>query len=84
MFDPTVQRFLGGAAGGLVQRGSSLEQARLQSMRLLDASMYRQAAVLAYNHVFELITVLFLLSIPLIWFLKDKPPEGAIEIHVSE
>ena len=85
MFDPTVQRFLGGATAGLAQRGSGTLQARTQALRLLDGSLYRQAAVLAYNHVFELITLVFLISLPLIWFLKEqKKPDQPMEIHVAE
>ena len=83
-FDPTVQRFLGGATGGLMARGADVGRARAQALRLLDVSVLRQAAVLAYNHVFELITVLFLASVPLIFLLRQKPVDPDAEIHVSE
>jgi DHA2 family multidrug resistance protein len=84
MFDPAVQRFLSGATGGMVQRGSSMTRARSQALQLLDYSLLRQAAVLAYNHVFWLIAAMFLVSVPLVLLLREAPMEADAPMHVSE
>jgi DHA2 family multidrug resistance protein len=84
MFDPMVQRFLSGAVGGMVQKGSAMTTARGQAVQLLDFSLLRQAAVLAYNHVFWLIAAMFLISVPLVLLLREAKLEPGAEMHVSE
>ncbi len=70
-YSPQAQQFLSGATNGLMQKGADWATAHTQALALLAGSVTRQAAVLAYNHVFALITVLFLVSVPLVFFLKN-------------
>ncbi|MGD2067931.1 MAG: MDR family MFS transporter [Gemmatimonadota bacterium] len=70
-FDPGVRGFLGAATVGMMQRGGDLATARLQALALLRGKLTRQAAVLAYNHVFALVTLLFLFSVPLVLLLRS-------------
>lgn len=83
-YDPAVQRFLNGATGGMLAHGSDAFRARDQALRLLDFNLLRQSSVLSFDHVFWLIAVMFLLAVPLVFLLKEKPTDPDAEIHVSE
>jgi DHA2 family multidrug resistance protein len=79
--DPNVVAWVQRVAAGLMARtGSDLATARLQAVKLLNLSVLRQASVLAYNHVFLLVTFLFILGLPLVLLLKT--PEGAVEHEI--
>lgn len=52
-------------------RGADLQGADGQALKVLDGIIMRQASMLSYNHVFFIIAVTFLLSIPLILFIRD-------------
>jgi MFS transporter, DHA2 family, multidrug resistance protein len=82
-FDPAARSFLQGATAALMQRGADLATATRQALRLLDARIARQAAVLAYNHVFALITVLFVISIPLVFLLRSSLADPDAEVIVE-
>jgi DHA2 family multidrug resistance protein len=60
--------------GGMQARGSDLATARERALQLLDLSVTRQAAVLAYNRVFLLVGVLFLVALPLVLVLQRRRP----------
>lgn len=68
--DPQTRHWLAMVAGGMQAAGSDAYTASKQALALLDAKIYQQAAVIAYNHVFVLITILFVITIPLVMFLK--------------
>lgn len=53
------------------------------ALRLLDAQVARQAAVLAYNHVFVLVSTLFFIGLPLVFLLRRGSPHGDVEISVD-
>lgn len=57
-------------AAMMARTGADLETAREQALKLLDATVTRQAAVLSYNHVFILVSLLFVFALPLVFFLK--------------
>jgi MFS transporter, DHA2 family, multidrug resistance protein len=80
-FGVPTQRFLRGAAAALVPRGLDEAGARQGALKLLDLSVLRQAAVLAYNHVFALVAVLFIIGLPMVMFLKS--PKGKVEVEVA-
>jgi DHA2 family multidrug resistance protein len=80
MFDATARTFLAGAAAGLRARGADAHTAALQALKLLDLKILREASVLAYNHIFILITVLFTLGLPLVLLLKA--PAGEVEMEM--
>ena len=66
-----------------MQRGEDAATAAKQALRLLDARTARQAAVLAYNHVFALVTVLFLVSIPLVLLLRSSMADPDADVIVE-
>ena len=57
--------------------------ATAQAMRVLDAMISRQASVLAYNHVFVLVSSLFFIGFPLVFLLRRGSPDGEVEIALD-
>ena len=55
----------------LVTRGVNPSVAKNMALKMMDGFILRQASMLSYNHVFSLISMIFLFSIPLIIFIKD-------------
>ncbi|HOO39540.1 MAG TPA: DHA2 family efflux MFS transporter permease subunit [Deltaproteobacteria bacterium] len=55
----------------LVTRGVNPFVAKTMALKMMDGFILQQASMLSYNHVFSLIAILFLCSIPLIIFIKD-------------
>jgi MFS transporter, DHA2 family, multidrug resistance protein len=68
--DPTTWRWLQMVEGGMRAAGSDAFTAARRALTLLDGIVTQQAAVMAYNHVFVLITGLFVISVPLVFFLR--------------
>jgi DHA2 family multidrug resistance protein len=69
--NPTAVSWLQSATAAMMARtGADIETARHQALRLLDLTVTRQAAVLSYNHVFVLVSVLFVFALPLVFLLK--------------
>ncbi len=83
MFDAPTRHFVGAVTRGMVERGADPGTAHLLALRILDLSVLRQAAVLAYDHVFGLITFLFLLSMPLVLFMKSSRADVEVEVVVE-
>ncbi len=80
MFDPETRGALRAAIAAMMQRGADASTARLRALKVLDLSILRQAAVIAYNHVFALVTVLFAISVPLVLLLKTPRPGAEVEV----
>jgi DHA2 family multidrug resistance protein len=74
-YDPETRRFLAGATQALVQTGVDSVTAGREGLAALNGVILEQATILAYNHVFKLVALLFALSIPLALFLR-RPPAG--------
>ncbi|MFI5257476.1 MAG: DHA2 family efflux MFS transporter permease subunit [Gemmatimonadales bacterium] len=70
-------------ARAMMGKGSDLFTAREQAMRVLDGLIGRQAAVLAYNHVFFLVAALFVLGLPLVLLLRRGTPVAEAGIVVD-
>jgi hypothetical protein len=43
----------------------------------------RQAAVLAYNHVFVLVSALFFIGLPLVFLLRRGSPSADVDVAVD-
>jgi DHA2 family multidrug resistance protein len=56
----------------MLRAGADPVTAAQRALSILDLRVLRQATVLAYNHIFELTTVLFLLGLPLTQFLVSR------------
>jgi DHA2 family multidrug resistance protein len=80
--NPAAVAWLSNATAAMMARtGLDFETARRQALRLLDATISRQAAVLSYNRVFVLVSLLFVFALPLVFLLKrGHAPEGELEI----
>ncbi len=80
-FSPVASGWTQAVSGAVQGQGPDAGTARQIALGLLDGEMYRQAGMMAYNHMFLLATLLFIVSFPLIFLLKSaKKQEGAMEI----
>jgi hypothetical protein len=52
-----------------------------RALTLLDGYVTNQASVLAYNHVYQLITVAFIACLPLVFFLRGN--KGPVEVEIG-
>lgn len=74
-------RWIGTATSGMQGQGVDAFSARQMALSLLDNEVSRQAGMMAYNYLYVLITVLFVVSLPLIFLLKSsKKREGSEEV----
>jgi DHA2 family multidrug resistance protein len=82
---PEVVARLAGAQGFLESRGLDHAAAAQGSIRLLAGAVARQAAVIAFEHMFLLAGVGFLFVLPLTLFLKvkraDAGPAPQVDVH---
>jgi DHA2 family multidrug resistance protein len=79
-------------AGGLIARGMDPSAARTMAMRAIDGTIAVQSQLLAFERVFLLAGVTFLLVLPLLFFLKTpeetqasagaKGPKEAVHIEL--
>jgi DHA2 family multidrug resistance protein len=69
-----TRRMLSGITAALVQAGADPGTAALRAVAILNRRVTQQAAVLAYNHIFQLVALLFVLSVPLVFLLTARPP----------
>jgi DHA2 family multidrug resistance protein len=80
-YGETGSSWLGAVTGAMRGQGADPSSARHMAVTFLDSELSRQAGMMAYNHMYLLITSLFIISFPLIFFLKsNKKLEGAMEI----
>ena len=59
------------------RKGGDIMAAKSKALLLLDGLVGRQAAMLSFNHVYLLLSLLFLATLPLVLLLRKsgKPPE---------
>jgi DHA2 family multidrug resistance protein len=81
--DPSALSFIRSVTAGMVRSGADQITARMRALRLLDLSILREASVAAYNHVFALVTVLFLLAVPFVFFLRSARGGAPAEVMVE-
>lgn len=70
---------LEGLAGRLADSGLPPGVAEDSALQLLDGTVHRHATMLAYNDVFWLMGMLFVLSVPFLFLLgrRARPPASA-------
>lgn len=84
MYDSGTRAWLATVAAAVRSAGTDAYTATRRALALLDAEVTQQASVLSYNHVFALITLLFLVALPLVLLLrKGTPPDEPGEIIVE-
>jgi DHA2 family multidrug resistance protein len=71
-----TRRTLGGLRSAMEARGADPVTAARQGVAALFGLVERQAAILAFIDVFQVLTLMFLLAVPLVLLMK-KPPKGA-------
>jgi DHA2 family multidrug resistance protein len=76
-FGTTTQQWLHRLEATLRSLGNAPAVARQKALAMIDGEVSRQAAMLAFNHVFYLIAIIFVCCLPLIWFLHGN---GAAEM----
>lgn len=77
---PTVETWLQAAAHATSSLGGDTAAASRRALALLDGYVTHQAAVLAYNHVYQLITLSFFACLPLVLLLPK--PQGKVEVEM--
>ena len=77
------QQWLDALTKGMMAKGADAFTAATQAMRVLDGMISRQASVLAYNHVFVLVSSLFFIGFPLVFLLRRGSPDAEVEIAVD-
>jgi MFS transporter, DHA2 family, multidrug resistance protein len=80
MANPAATAWVAQATSGMMRTGVDAYTARMRALRLLDASITRQSVVLALNHVFVLIAILFVFALPLVLLLRSGHGEEPGEL----
>ena len=80
MYQDATRTFLQQATAAMMHAGADSYTAARRALALLDGTVTRQAAVLAYNHVFLLITLLFIIVLPLVFLLRAGGEAGEIMV----
>jgi DHA2 family multidrug resistance protein len=70
-YDPATWRSLTALTAAMQRHGCDAFTAHQRALAMLDAIVHRQAAVLAYNHVFLLSTLVFVAGLPLALLLRQ-------------
>lgn len=77
---PHGQRWLSTVAGGMMARGADPVSAQSMAQRLLFGNVIRQAQVLAYNHVFQVVAGTFALVLPMVLMLRKAKGAEPVEV----
>jgi DHA2 family multidrug resistance protein len=81
---PEIAERMNMLKGGMISTGIDSVSAGVMSIAMMTGSVARQAMVLAFDKIFLLAGFLFLLVLPLLWFLKTEPAApGGERIHVE-
>ena len=78
-----VRGRLAGMQALFAGRGFSAPDARRMATQLMDLQIHRQALMLSFERLFYLSGILFLLVLPLVFFLKMPQHAEKIEVHVE-
>ncbi len=76
-YGTTATQWIARGTRYFAERGAPPGVARQRSLAAMGQELGRQASVLAYNHVFFLVVLVFLASFPLVFFLRPGSPDEA-------
>ena len=82
--NPAAVTWVQQATAGMMSRGMDAATARMRALKLLDGIITRQSVVLALNHVFVLIAILFFASLPMVLLLRAGKPDDGHEVAIAE
>lgn len=78
-----VNHWLTAVSGHLHNSGLQSGDAKAAALRLLESNAVRQAAMLAYDHVFLFLAAMFFTCLPLIFLLR-KDKQAVVETVIGE
>jgi DHA2 family multidrug resistance protein len=80
--NPSLQKMLAGMARTIGERGgSSAADAMHKAYGILQNTLFRQAAMLAYIDCFWILGVAILAMVPLAFLMKRPPTGGEVPVH---
>lgn len=79
--NPALQSTIRGATQAMRAHGASLAGATQQAYALLQATVQRQATMLAYIDCFWLLGAAMLVMIPMVFLMKKSRPGGGLAVH---
>lgn len=82
-YDAATRHWMAMVTGAMQRFGAGAAAAKEKALALLQGDLYAQAAVLAYNHVFLLIAISFLLALPLVLLITAGDSTEAAEVMVD-
>ncbi|MBV8547462.1 MAG: MFS transporter, partial [Acidobacteria bacterium] len=80
---PVMQARLSAIQRMLQSRGMDAAGARAAAARMIDGQLRQQAMVISFEKLFYLSGILFLLVLPLVFFLKMPEHAEKIDVHVE-
>lgn len=81
-YNDLVQQWLQGAAAKLAAQGAQLSQTSGQALRMLEGQLERQAMMMAFNRVFFMFLMMFLICLPLVLLLRKEKTAAGEEISL--
>lgn len=70
-------------SSNLLSHGSDYAQAAQTALKMLDRLVMQQALMLSYNRCFYIVSVVFLVSLPLVLLIKGFPEKGRPDLIVK-
>jgi MFS transporter, DHA2 family, multidrug resistance protein len=80
-YDSATRQMMQGATSGFVSKGMDAVTANRQAMGAVWGTVQAQASMLAFNHAFLLLGILFLAVIPFILLMRRPQKRGAVVAH---
>jgi len=80
-YSPITQSRLAELQQGAVAKGIDAVTAQKTALGIMYGTVLKQAAMLAYNHIFWIIGIAFLVVNPFLLLLKKPKSHGPVEIH---
>jgi DHA2 family multidrug resistance protein len=80
-FDPVAQLRLAELQQSAIAKGIDAVTAKKTALAILYGTVQRQSGMLAYNHIFWIIGIAFLVIIPFLLLLKKPKSHGPVEFH---
>jgi len=80
-FSPAMQMKMAALKQAAMARGLDAATADQSSLAIIYGMVRRQAGILAYNHIFWIIGIAFLVIIPLLLLLKRPAHQGPTAMH---
>jgi DHA2 family multidrug resistance protein len=74
--NPTFMRWWAAVQAGLQARGSDAATAHKQALAVLHMFISQQAAVVAFDYVFALVGIVFILCLPIVLLIRDRERES--------